>query len=298
MVATLSLAIGSMNAQVVNGRFENIKDNGHISNWGMNSLLPVSIGNGSETVEDNVSFGCWPGFVFPSFDANHGQYAMQITNALSFVTNSVIAGKSTIFNDATQDFPGWNPGIPVNTQDSVTMLGFYYKFFPMGNDIAEAELILFDAEGKELGRATADIMGQNSDYNYLYSPVQFTNSGTPAFIHISFSMAKAGTVPNFGSTLIVDDVVVNFAALAKDEFQSTQFVIYPTLANNEINILKGTTVASGQYDFTVSNTEGKTISNQSIHLSENNPVAIDVSQLSKGIYFITAKGYSAKFIKQ
>lgn len=299
MVSLIAIGLGGINAQVVNGRFENIKDNGHISNWGSNFLFPVSIDIGSgETIEDTVTFGCWPGFVFPTFDSNHGQYAMQITNGLAQTSNTVFAGKSIIFNDATQDSPGWNPGIFLNTNDSVTMLGFYYKFFPVGNDVAEAELIVFDEDSNELGRATAEISQTTPDYTYLYEPVQFTASGTPAFMHITFSMAKEGSVPTFGSTLMIDDVVVNFAALAKDEFQSSQFAIFPTLAQHEINILKGKTAASGQYDFIITNIEGKIIRNQTIQLLENNPVAIDVSQLSKGIYMISSKGYSTKFIKE
>jgi hypothetical protein len=299
-VATLlATTFGSLNAQVVNGNFETVKPNNLVSNWGMNFAFPIAIDlETGQSTQSPITFGCWPGFVFPSWDAHHGNMAMQLTNALDQSTNTVIPAKSMIFNDAKQDFPGWNAGVPVNTTDSVTMLGFYYKFFPMGNDVAEAELIIFDADGQELGRASADIMQTNWEYNYLYSPVQFTASGTPTFMQISFSMAKEGSTPNFGSTLLIDDVIVNFAALANDAFETTQFAVYPTVASNEINILKGTTAPSGNYDFTITNMEGKTINNQSIQLSDNNPIAVDVSQLSKGVYFISAKGFTTKFVKQ
>ena len=298
IASLLTVAFGSMQAQVVNGNFETIKDNGFVSNWGTNIILPIAVGLEGQPVENNFTFGCWPGFVFPTWDSHHGLTAMQLTNALNLTTNEVIASKSLIFNDAKLDFPGWNAGVPVDSDDSVTMLGFHYKFFPMGNDIAEAELILFGSDGQELGRATADIMGMNSEYNYLYAPVQFTASGIPTSMQISFSMAKAGSTPSFGSTLIVDDVIVNWAALANNGFQSAQFAVFPTVANNEINILKGTSVSGGNYEFTISNIEGKTVSHQSIQLIDNSPVAVDVSQLSKGVYIISSKGYSTKFIKQ
>lgn len=298
LLSLLAVAFGSMNAQVVNGNFETIKDNGLVSNWGTNVTLPVAIGIEGQPLASDYTFGCWPGFVFPSWDAHHGQAAMQLTNALRISTNTVIPSKSLIFNDPKLDFPGWNAGVPVDDNDTVTMLGFYYKFFPMGNDVAEAELILFGSDGQELGRATADISQTSPNYSYLYSPVQFTSAGTPVSMQISFSMAKEGSTPSFGSTLIVDDVIVNFAALAIDGFQSTQFAVFPTVANTEINILKGTTVAGGRYGFTISNMEGKIISNQSIQLVDNSPVAVDVSQLSKGVYIISSKGYSTKFIKQ
>jgi hypothetical protein len=296
LVATI---FGSLNAQVVNGNFETVKPNNLVSNWGMNFSFPVTID--LETGQSNpspITFGCWPGFVFPSWDAHQGNSAMQLTNALDQSTNTVIPAKSILFNDSKQDFPGWNPGVPLNTTDSVTMLGFYYKFSPMGNDVAEAELIVMDADGQELGRATVDIMQTNWEYNYLFSPVQFTASGTPALMFISFSMAKEGSVPNFGSTLIIDDVIVNVAALANDAFGTTQFAVYPTVASNEINILKGTTVPSGNYDFTITNMEGKIVNTPTLKLSDSNPIAVNVSQLSKGVYFISAKGFTTKFVKQ
>ncbi|WP_309640795.1 T9SS type A sorting domain-containing protein [Flavobacterium sp.] len=299
IVALLTVSLGSMQGQVVNGTFENIKDNGLISNWGMNFFTPITIdAETGETTQDFITFGCWPGFVFPSWDANHGQHAMQMTNGLNVTTNTIIPAKSILFNDPKQDIPGWNPGIPVDLSDQVAMLGFDYKFTRMGNDIAEAELVVFGTDGQELGRATVDISQTNTQYQYLYEPVQFTSFGIPASIQVSFSMAKEGSVPAFGSTLIVDDVIVSYAALANDEFQSTQFIVYPTVASSEINIVKGSTAPSGNYNFTITNMEGKTVSNQSIQLSDNNPFTVDVSQLSKGIYFISSKGFSTKFMKQ
>jgi len=298
MVAFLAVALGSMQAQVVNGNFETIKDNGMISNWNTNRLLPVAIEVEGEPVQNPISFGCWPGFVFPSSDAYCGQNAMQLTNAWDMQQNIVYPGTSLIFNDAEQDFPGWNQGVPINSGDSVTMLGFFYKFFPMGNDVAEARLILLDADGQELGRATADISQMTPEFEYLYSPVQITAPGTPVSMQILFSMAKEGSTPAFGSTLIVDDVIVNFAALANDQFQQTQFTVFPTVASHEINIIKGTAAASGTYDFTISNIEGKVVNSQSVQLSGNNPVVVDVSQLSKGVYIISSKGFSTKFVKQ
>ena len=68
--------------QVVNGNFETVKENGLVSNWNTNMLLPIAVGLEGEPVSNSITFGCWPGFVFPSWDAHHGQYAMQLTNAL------------------------------------------------------------------------------------------------------------------------------------------------------------------------------------------------------------------------
>lgn len=299
VMAVTGLSFGNLHGQVVNGNFETIKENGLISNWNTNLLLPISIDlETQEPVQNSVTFGCWPGFVFPTWDAHQGQSAMQITNGWDFNTQVIYPGKSIVFNDATQDFPGWNAGVPVTENDDVTMLGFYYKFFPMGNDVAEAELILFNEEGKELGRASASISQMSSEYTYLYTPVQRTDMGTPASMQISFSMAEEGSTPSFGSTLYIDDVIVNFAALANDNFKTTQFAVFPTSAESELNIVKGTKAESGRYEFTISNTEGRVVDRQSVDLTDNNPVSVNVSHLAKGVYLISAKGFSAKFIKK
>lgn len=299
IAAMMATAFGSLEAQVVNGNFENVKSNGNVSNWGTNFLLPVSIDlESGESTPSPITFGCWPGFVFPSWDAHHGQYAMQLTNALNMNDNTVYAGKSILFQDETQDTPGWNPGVPLNPADNVVMLGFYYKFFPMGNDIAQAELVVLNENGEEYGKATVNISAPAFEYQYLYSPLQITEGGTPTTMTISFSMAKEGSVPAFGSTLTVDDVIVNFMALSNSNFQTSNFNIFPTTAENQINIVKGTAAQSGTYEFTISNTEGRIISRQSVQLIDNSPQAIDVSQLSKGIYIVASEGYTAKFIKK
>ena len=70
------------------------------------------------------------------------------------------------------------------------------------------------------------------------------------------------------------------------------------MASSEIKDLKGTKDLSGNYDISITNMEGKLVNSQTIQSSDNNPIAVDVSQLSKGVYFISAKGFTTKFVKQ
>ncbi|MBS7788214.1 T9SS type A sorting domain-containing protein [Flavobacterium sp. CYK-55] len=294
------LALGSLQAQVVNGNFETIKPNSLVSNWGMNFSIPVSIDlETGQNTSDVILYGaCMPSFVFGTSDAHTGGYAMQISNGYNLTQNQVINAKAEIFNDATQDFPGWNAGVPIEAGNQVTMLGFYYKYYPVQNDEqAVAELIVLDEEGTEMGRATANITQATSTYQYLYSPVQFTKSGIPSFMYISFSMQAESTNPG-GGTLIVDDVFVNFAALAQNQFESSHFGVYPTLADQEINVVRGQKSPSGLYEFTITNMDGKIIQQTSSELLGQNSVQIDVSTLPKGIYLISANGYTTKFAKK
>ncbi len=294
------LALGSLNAQVVNGNFETIKPNNLVSNWGMNFITPVSIDiETGQNTNDIILYGaCMPSFVFGTSDAHSGDYAMQISNGYNLTQNQVINAKAEIFNDATQDFPGWNAGVPIEASNQVTMLGFYYKYFPVQNDEqAVGELIVLDELGEEMGRATANITEATSMYQYLYTPVQFTKSGIPSYMYISFSMQAESTNPG-GGTLIVDDVFVNFAALAQNQFESSHFGVYPTLADQEINVVRGHQSPSGKYNFTITSLEGKMMQQIQAELLDQTSVKLDVSSLPQGVYLISANGYTTKFAKK
>ena len=114
---------------------------------------------------------------------------------------------------------------------------------------------------------------------------------------LSFSMAQEGSAPTFGSVLIVDDVFINNMTLGTVMNQASQFSIYPTVAQNEINIKKGKKVASGKYDFKIVNVDGKIVKEVSLNLTDN-VVRIDVSQLSSGMYFVKSENFVVKFIKE
>lgn len=209
-------------AQVVNGNFEIVKPNFLPSNWGMNFSQAVSFDpTTGQSTSDNILFTwCIPSMVYATTDAHTGQYAMEISNAYNETQEEVLPGSATIFSDATQDSPGWNPGVPVNPDANIQRLGFYYKFLPLGNDIAEAKISVIDTNGNEIGETHIDITGTNNQFQYIYSYVNLDYNATPAFMYISFNMAKEGSTPTFGSRLIVDNVVTNAQALALTEIQN------------------------------------------------------------------------------
>ncbi len=310
ITALLLTSVFSLNAQVINGDFENVKSNFLPSNWGKAFAINVGIdiGNG-ETFSDEIQYGsCIPGLCYSNFGNSHsGQYALEMANAFNVTQNELIVGGAVLFEDASQDIPpggGYNSNtslVPFNADlfDSVYgyNLGFYYKFLPLGDDIAQATLELFDADQNSVGKASYDISGFNTDFEYVYTPVALTSSNTPVFMSISFTMAKEGSTPTFGSTLIVDDVFINSMTLGTVMNQVSQFSIYPTLAKNEINITKGSNVVIGNYNFKIVNAIGKIIQNISLNLNENE-TKIDISQLSTGVYFLKSENFVGKFIKE
>lgn len=291
-----------VNAQVANGDFENIKPSFLPSNWGMNFLQPFGFDpETGEATGDQIQFTwCIPSMVYASFEPKDGQYAMEISNAYNWTQEKVIPGMATLFADPEQDSPGWNPGIPVEPSTSVLMLGFDYKFFPAGNDIAEATLQVVDAQGNELGKTAVALSGTHSVYEYIYSPINITQAGTPAFMYISFNMAKPGSEPTFGTRLVVDNVIVNFSSLIVDENATKGVKVYPTLAETVLNI-----VPAG-FDHTITykiiNSEGRIIKQNAVTQDSTYEYSMDVSDLNAGVYFLNIQdgihNSTKKFIRK
>jgi hypothetical protein len=118
MLLLMMFPIG-IKAQIINGDFETVKPNFLPSNWGMNFFQQVVIDNETgETTSDQIQYTwCVPSLIYATTEAQSGQYAMELSNAFNVTQNILIPGEAVLFSDATQDFPGWNPGIPVSAAD-------------------------------------------------------------------------------------------------------------------------------------------------------------------------------------
>lgn len=292
----------SSNAQVVNGNFENIKPNFLPSNWGMNYSQAFAIDpvTGQTTTDDIQYTWCIPALCYASFEPHTGQYAMEISNAFNQTQNTVIPGWSMIFSDATQDSPGWNPGVPVNPGANIFTLGFYYKFLPAGNDVAEAKINVFDDQGNEIGNTDITINGTNNQFLYVYSYIDYNSNAQPASFNITFKMAKDGSTPTFGSRLIIDNVVTNFQALSVIENPvagNPEFRMYPTLVDSEISIVPATD-AIGMINYKVFNTEGRLVKEVNAENSNTYVYEMNLSELSSGIYFLQIDSNLGKTTKK
>jgi hypothetical protein len=309
------VAFTNANAQIINGDFENVKSNFLPSNWGkafaINEIIDTATGI---TTSDEIQYSsCIPGICFSNFGNSHtGQYALEMANAFNVTQNKIIIGGAVLFEDAAQDFP---PGGDYNFNASSVpfdssilyanqglSLGFYYKFTPLGNDVAEANLELFDVDGNSVGKVAIPISGTQTTFQYIYASVNFTSTAIPVSMSLSFNMAKEGSVPTFGSSLLIDDVTLNNATLQINQVVNKDFAISPTLATQEISVNKSKSTVDGSYNFQIINTEGKTISQDKLTFSKSDSEKIDISQLANGMYFLKIaannKETSLKFIKK
>lgn len=289
------------NAQVVNGNFENVKPNLLPSNWGMTFLQQFGFDpETGEPLGDQIQFSwCLPSMVYATTEAKTGNYAMEISNAYNITQDKTIPGMASIFNNPEEDGPGWNPGVPVTPGTSIVLLGFDYKFFPVGNDIAEAKLQIVDALGNELGKASVDISGVHNVYEYIYTPVAITQAGTPSFMYITFNMAKEGSMPTFGTRLVVDNVIVNFSSLEVSENAKSPKV-YPTLVDTQLNVIPDG--FSQKVSYKIINSEGRLVQQDAVNQDPAFVHTMDLSNLSSGIYFLNiedgTKNTTKKFIKK
>lgn len=303
--ALLFFATAGLYAQIPNSDFEAGLGYGgeQVADWGQFFLFPVTIDiETGESHSDVITFGDQVLGMFCSSvqDAHSGDRAMLIRNAFNVTTNTVLPGNVSLFNSEISEMPtGWNTGAPVPADADIQFLSFWYKFAPMGNDVAEASLELFNTNSESIGTAKIKISQPAETYTYASTPLVLSgNGGEPAFIHISFNMAAEGSTPVFGSYLTIDELKVNPGLLQTDTFAQTAFSVWPTVATDEINISKNGN-ATGSQNFKVANIEGKIVAENLLKLDNGNVETINISGLASGFYILKFDdGFTAKFIKK
>jgi hypothetical protein len=301
--ALLLLACGSAWAQVPNSDFEAGTGYGleNVTAWGKFFIYTVTIDmETGENIQDEITFGdnMIGSFCTSTTDSHTGERAMLVRNAFNVTRNEVIPGEANLFNTEIADTPtGWNFGVPVQADADIELLSFWYKFAPLGNDIAEAKLTLFADGVGEVGSAKIQISEAANAYTYATVPITFTSIETPTFMTISFTMQAEGSTPVFGSYLTIDDLAVNSNALQTQTFEKDSFVLFPTVAQNTIQIQSG---MNGPMTFEIIDTQGKTVLQNHASLQPGVATSIDVSRLSSGVYvFRTQNGQAIKkFIKK
>jgi len=295
----------NMYAQIPNRDFETGLGYGgeNVASWGQPFSFAVSINpETGETIQDEITFGEQTLGMFCSAvpDPHSGEKAMLIRNGFNITTNTVLPAHVSLFNSEMSDFPsGWNVGIPVAADIDIQFLSFWYKFAPVGNDAAQATLELFNTEGESIGTAKIRILEPASTYTYATAPMVLSGiGGDPAFLRIDFALETEDTAAVFGSTLTIDDLAVNPSQLQTENFAQTGFLVWPTLASSEINILTNGNGLQAQ-NFKIANIEGKIVAEKQLQINSERSQKIDISALANGFYILSSDdGFTAKFIKK
>ena len=305
VIVLLLIVITNVPAQVLNWNFESVKPNNKAAHWGIffSQLISIDPETGQVTGDDIKGAD---ELNFSTTDAFSGNHALEMHNALNVTQNAILTGGAQIFTDPNSDTPSYvDTGIDLPIGSSINMLGFYYKYFPQGGDIAQANIEVIGESGT-IGTGSVDITGIHTTYQYVYTPIQFTVNEPPLYLRISFTLAKNNTTPTYGTRLIVDDVFVNYATyynylLNTNQNQQPQFSVYPTHVDTELNIIKANTI-DANYTFKIINSEGRLVKEDTANLIDNTTEKINVEELASGIYFIqtetTSGSFTSKFIKK
>jgi hypothetical protein len=136
-----------------------------------------------------------------------------------------------------------------------------------------------------------EIVPDYTTFSFQFTVPEGTDLSTDHFLVI---VKGAGGIPNGTDHIIVDNVTVS-EGLSNKDFSKFQFSLFPNPATSQLNLKANTSID----DVVVSNTLGQKV--KQLHFGAREAF-INVSDLNKGIYIITAKidGQSGtyRFIKK
>lgn len=223
----------SAHAQIPNNGFEILNANNNVSQWSKSFLTVIWIDSTGESHGDSIVFDSPNNALYlPTTDAHSGQYALEMRNAFNFTSGIGITG-GAILTDEENYAAGFEVPIPVSPIMPETF-HFYYKYFPLASDSAQAVAKLFDVDGFQIGEAAITLGGTVNSYTLASVPVVYSEVRPVEKIAISFSTSANGEEPTFGTRFLVDDVSLDGTLGLNEQEQS--FSIFPNPATSEFSI--------------------------------------------------------------
>ena|SRR6218665_2336717 len=275
LLSTTALVISFFSqAQVPNGTFELLTSDNHVSQWVKNFLISISIDSTGEFHSDSIVFDHSDNQLYrATTDAHTGAYALEMTNAYNYTTNSGMTGGAFL---ASSDFySAISPEVVYMDPIQPETFSFYYKYFPQATDSALAVLTLFDIDGIQISETKVSLGGTVSDYTLVSLPIQYDMDVPAHAMSITFATAQAGHQPTPGTKFIVDDVELSGNLGINEE--SLELSLYPNPANSTFQLNE--MVDSGQVE--LYDLEGKHI--KTLNQFEN---CFNVSGIQNGSYII------------
>lgn len=274
----------SVKAQIPNSGFETLNADNNISQWSKTFLTVIIIDSTGQHGDSIVFDSPNNALYLPTTDAHSGQYALEMRNAFNFTSNTCITGGANLSAEDSYSI-GFETPIPCSPILPESF-SFYYKYFPLATDSAQAVVNLFDVDGIQVGEAIVKLSGTVSNYTFVNTPIVYSELRPVESISISFATSSYGNQPTFGTRFLVDDVSFN-GSLGLDELESS-FSVFPNPANTSFEI-NGLT---GNESIGISDMDGRVL-----ELTGEENQTINCSAWSNGIYLLkvsTANGTSVK----
>jgi hypothetical protein len=246
IVIALSIKVSTAQLQTVyNSNFELLNNDNTLRNWGNVYLFSVWLDSaGISHYTDSIVFDNY--FYAPTSDAYSGNTALELRNAWNYTTNTGIAG--AVGSDEDSVFSSWSLFNLVPTYSTLFTpfkpinFGFYYKYYPVNGDSAVAQIILWDSLGNQIGEGTAIIPGPANSYTFIYTPITYSTTGDVAYYSMTisafYSSVPGSHQPAFGTRLLVDNIIFNYASVTgiNSMEKKNQINIFPNPSTGKINI--------------------------------------------------------------
>jgi hypothetical protein len=287
LLFTFMALIGTnLQSQVlINSGFENWTDSTHATGW--NSL--------------NQTIGVPPFAVYlqslkRTTDKRSGNYAAKLTTKTIAIISQTIPGFVNLGNVdlASQEISG---GIPCTGMP--TKLSGYYKFSPSGGDTMLIAVILYKyntttQQSEEIGYGVFMNNTATPTYTYFENMITYDVPNVAPDTMDIIMISSATETPHDGSTLYVDDLVLDVSPLSINENSSFKLTVSPNPANDIINVnLKN--VGTDPNNVIIYNLAGQMVYNSSFTSSQ---FKINVANLNEGIYFIKISNNNTHKIKK
>jgi len=238
--------------------------------------------------------------VTKSTDSHSGNYAVQLESVVSFNGDSICL----LTNGSLEGEDGPTGGMPVF--EFPKMITGYYKYTPVGNDLALAGLWLYHYDS---GAGVTETLQESiiqlppaSEYTYFELPVLYYNLPAPDTLNIAFAPSNyEGSFIGLGSTLLVDDLEITYQPFitSTNENHDTQTQVYPNPARDKINIWIKDWI-NQEVSVSIINLSGETVYSNKTWEINNDTFGIDVRNFDPGMYFYSidynGKTMNGKFI--
>jgi len=276
----------SAKAQIPNSGFEILNTNNNISQWSKAFLMVIWIDSTGESHGDSIVFDSPNNALYlPSTDAHSGQYALEMRNAYNFTSGIGITGGAILSSEETYNI-GFELPVPVSPILPESF-SFYYKYFPMASDSAQAIAKMFDVDGVQIGEAGITLGGTVSNYTFASAPINYSELRPVENISISFATATMENLPTFGTRFLVDDVSLDGTLGLKEKEQNLS--LFPNPANSEF-VISG---LQGNEQFTLFNLGGK-----QLDFKIDEAGRMNCSSWSDGVYLLNITNEAGSFIQK
>ncbi len=212
-----------------------------------------------------------------SSDFKTGQYAVKLTTYSYQENNQPVARPGYLTSGYWDDICGCVQGGNPYTLLKDT-LAFWYKYTPVGSDVAQVYLD-FKKNGTSCGGINTNL---NASVNYQYKEMPFEMGVAPDHVIIQAisSLWENRALGFVGSTLILDNMYFKSSLYSgsEDYYFSDKITIWPNPVQNILNI--------GNLNQDVKSIELYSITGKMVYSTTSLVSTIDISVLTKGVYFV------------